>query len=220
MAKAQRVHNVQASLLAALGGEAKLLDISTLNFDPKNPNTHPEKNIEAIKHSLEEFGQDQLIVVQKEGMIVRKGNGRLQAAKELGWTHIAGVIIDETEINSIARGLADNRTSELSQWNEEILSSVIAQLVEADVDATLLGWDEDELYSMLQGDDDTPEADGDIDLPDPVDNKTDFVIFRFGDYKGYINRETYDSFKELYESKRDSSGQVQLDDVIRHCPRS
>src|SRR5260370_39516865 len=35
-----------------------------LNLDPDNVRLHPEENIEAIMKSLEEFGQDQPLVVQ------------------------------------------------------------------------------------------------------------------------------------------------------------
>lgn len=223
MPAAKKIHNVQDSLLKLIGGEAKLTAISSLNFDPNNPNHHPDKNIEVIKSSLEQFGQDQVIVVMKQGMIVRKGNGRLQAAKELGWTHIAAIVIDESEIESIARGLADNRSSELSQWNDEILANVMSQLVDEEYDPTSIGWDEDELAAMLSETSDAPdcsegEAEGDIELPDPVEggNKGDFVIFRFGDFKGYVSRNIYEKFREIYESKRSESGEVQIDDVIHH----
>lgn len=214
MAKAKKTHNVTPALLKLIGGENKLVDVETLEFDPDNPNIHNEKNIQAIKDSLESFGQDQPIVVQKEGMIVRKGNGRLKAATELGWTHVAAVVIDEDNISAMARGVADNRTSELSERDPDLLASVISQLVEHDF-ADSIGYEEGELLNMLADQDEGP-ATGDIELPDPVTSEGSHVVFRFGDYKGYISRNTYDKFKELYESKRDENGEVDLDEVIHN----
>src|SRR2546425_10353858 len=67
---------------------------SSLNYDPDNARLHSEENIDAIMKSLAEFGQDQPLVVQRQGMIVRKGNGRLKAARRLGWEWIAGFVVD------------------------------------------------------------------------------------------------------------------------------
>jgi hypothetical protein len=53
---------------------------SSLNFDPDSARLHSDKNTDAIMKSLAELGQDQPLVVQKQGMIVRKGSGRLEAA--------------------------------------------------------------------------------------------------------------------------------------------
>lgn len=95
--------------------------IDGLAFDPDNTRQHTEASIKAIEESLKRFGQDQPIVVQKRGLIVRKGNGRLQAAKRLGWTHIAAVIVDEANVDATMRAIADNRSGELSNWDPRAL---------------------------------------------------------------------------------------------------
>lgn len=99
--------------------------IAELNPDPNNACTHGDANREAIRESMRQFGQDQLLVVQKAGMIVRKGNGRLQSAKELGWTHVAVLIVDEGDLDAAARAIADNRTSELSKWDNRVLPKLL-----------------------------------------------------------------------------------------------
>ena len=60
------------------------VSIDSLNLDPANARLHDEKNLAAIKGSLARFGQRLPLVVQKQGMIVRAGNGRVVAAKMLG----------------------------------------------------------------------------------------------------------------------------------------
>lgn len=101
--------------------------IDRLNFDPGNARVHDEKNIEAIKQSLSTFGQRVPIVVQRDGNIVRAGNGRLQAAIDLGWSRVAAVFVDDDDKTATAFAIADNRTGELASWNsEELLSSIKA----------------------------------------------------------------------------------------------
>lgn len=105
-----------------------LVPISSLNEDTANARRHPERNLEAIKASLAARGQHAPLVVQEEGRVVRVGNGRLRAAKALGWTHVAAVVIRESEVEASARAIADNRAGELAEWDGENLIAVMAEL--------------------------------------------------------------------------------------------
>src|SRR5262245_28982840 len=70
--------------------------VSQLTLMVGNPRAHPAKNLEAIKAALVEYGQVETILVNRRGQPweVIHGNGRLQAALELGWSHVAAHIID------------------------------------------------------------------------------------------------------------------------------
>lgn len=122
--------------------------IEALVPDPANPRQHPERNIEAIKASLLRFGQRQPLVVQKEGMIVRAGNGRLEAAKALGWTEIAAVVIEEDDITATAYAIADNRTSDLADWDHVALSDLLVSLGDG-IEST--GFTTEERDDLLRG---------------------------------------------------------------------
>ena len=93
--------------------------------DPENARLHDSSNLDAIRRSLVNHGQDQPIVVQREGMRIRKGNGRFAVATELGWTHIAAVIIDEGDVDASLRSLLDNRASDLGRWDHERLATLV-----------------------------------------------------------------------------------------------
>ena len=122
--------------------------IAGLVEDPTNARSHGERNLGAIKLSLEKFGQRQPIIVQKKGMIVRAGNGRLAAAKVLGWTEIAAIVIDEDDMDAVAFAIMDNKSSELATWDYETLGSLVKAL---DADArALTGFDEKELAEFTR----------------------------------------------------------------------
>lgn len=104
------------------------LPLDSLTLDPANARTHDQKNLSAIKGSLSRFGQRLPLVVQKQGMIVRAGNGRVMAARELGWTHMACVVVDESEVEATAFAIADNRSAELATWDDEALASLLDTL--------------------------------------------------------------------------------------------
>lgn len=136
--------------------------IGTLVPDASNARRHDEKNIAAIKASLSRWGQRLPLVVQKQGMIVRAGNGRLQAAKDLGWTHVAALVVEESEVEAVAFAIADYRTGELASWEDEALAKLLGSLP-GDL-AEVAGFSDEDLADLMDGlapdtveEDDTPE---------------------------------------------------------------
>lgn len=125
------------------------VELADLTLDPSNARRHPTRNMEAVKASLARFGQRQVVVIQKAGMVVRAGNARVLAARELGWSHIAGIVIDENDIEAMAYALADNRSSELAEWDLPNLSGALSALLEANIDPEVLGWPPDEVEMLL-----------------------------------------------------------------------
>ena len=91
------------------------VDVGTLTIDPANANTHPEKNLRAIMASLEAFGQRVPLVARKDTRTVSAGNGRLEAARALGWDQVACVFVDDDDLTAMRYAIADNRTGELSE---------------------------------------------------------------------------------------------------------
>lgn len=104
------------------------VDLSTLTVDPNNTRKHNARSIDGVKRSLQKFGQRLPIIVQKQGLLVRVGNGRVLAARQLGWTHIAALVVDESEADALQYAIADNRTGELSDWDYESLANQLKSL--------------------------------------------------------------------------------------------
>jgi ParB-like chromosome segregation protein Spo0J len=57
----------------------ELVPLDDLHQDPGNVRTHGERNMEAIRESLSQFGQVEPLVVQEKTGRVIGGNGRLEA---------------------------------------------------------------------------------------------------------------------------------------------
>jgi hypothetical protein len=120
---------------------AKPIDIMV--HDPRNARVHGPRNMEAIKQSLQQYGQVKPIVVRRSDNVVMAGNGTLQAARELGWTEIAATYVDMNSVEAAGFGLADNRTAELAKWDFEIVALLDKELQEAG--HLNIGWSDDEL---------------------------------------------------------------------------
>jgi DNA modification methylase len=117
------------------------LRIADLVSDPNNARKHDDKNLEAIKGSLTQFGQRKPIVIGAENVVVA-GNGTLAAAKALGWTQIDVVRVPEdwTRDQAKAFALADNRTAELASWDEMVLAAQVIELKEAGIKVEEFGF--------------------------------------------------------------------------------
>lgn len=100
---------------------ALAMPLARLKPDPANLRLHDDRSIDALKASLVRFGQQKPVVIDRGG-IVRAGNGTVEAARRLGWTHIAAVRSDLKVPEVKAYAIADNRIPELSAWDQEALS--------------------------------------------------------------------------------------------------
>jgi ParB-like chromosome segregation protein Spo0J len=108
--------------------------IAELVPDAANARKHDERNLAAIRGSLRQFGQRAPLVVQQQGMIVRAGNGRLAAALQLGWTHIATLVVAEDNVDAVAFAITDNRTAELADWDTDTLDRLLREIEVGDED--------------------------------------------------------------------------------------
>lgn len=115
--------------------------LDSLIPDPENARLHGEDNMDAIRKSLERFGQVRPIVVMADGTVIA-GNGTLEAARSLGWKKIDIVRIPANwdRDRAMAYAIADNRTGELAEWDESVLSSQLMELDAAGWDLTVLGF--------------------------------------------------------------------------------
>lgn len=116
--------------------------INSVTPDPANTRRHPDRNLDAIAGSLKRFGQQKPIVVDSKG-VVRAGNGTLLAARAIGWKEISIVRSDLPLSEMAAFSIADNRTAELAEWDEEVLLAALSDPEIGDV-----GFDESEIAKL------------------------------------------------------------------------
>jgi ParB-like chromosome segregation protein Spo0J len=199
--------------------KTETVPIDSIHADPANVRRHPERNLGAIKASLARFGQVKPIVVDAKG-IVRAGNGTLEAARALGWEKIAVVRTDLKGTEATAYAIADNRTAELAEWDDQGLAETLRALQSEDFDLAAVGYDAAEVDALIAGLADQivgdPE-DGETPFDDfeEAADPDGFVAFKLGDYSGRVGKDVYDSFVSAYKAKQDETGEIMLDDVLR-----
>lgn len=139
-----------------------------------NARTHSAEQIMKLRSSLREFGFINPIIIDKDYNIIA-GHGRLMAAKDEGIREVPCVFVDYlTEAQKKAYILADNRMALDAGWDKELLKVEIEALQAEDFDLGLTGFDEKELASFFDADNDVHEDDFDVDaeLEKPPVTKT------------------------------------------------
>ena len=134
---------------------------------PNNPRINDDA-VDAVASSIKEFGFRQPIVVDTEGVIIC-GHTRFKAAHKLGLEKVpVHVALDLTPEQIKAYRIADNKSSELADWNFDLLPIELGELQTAGFDLSLLGFDPDELLKLMSGDVNEGLTDPD-DVPAPPD---------------------------------------------------
>lgn len=131
--------------------------LETLHEDPQNARKHAKHNLQAVRASYEQFGQQKPIVVTEDGTILA-GNAQWRAAQALGWTHIDVVVTDLAGAQALAFAITDNRTGELAEWDIEALAPQLSALSDQDIDLESLGWSEAALDALLGSMDEGPKG--------------------------------------------------------------
>lgn len=124
--------------------------IASLHQDPANVRKHSERNLASIKASLARFGQQKPVVVGKNNVVLA-GNGTLAAAMSLGWTEIQIVRTTLAGTEATAYAIADNRTAELAEWDDQALAETLRSLQSEDFDLDAVGFTSEEVDKLIEG---------------------------------------------------------------------
>lgn len=125
----------------------EIVPIASLVSDPANARKHSPKNLEAIKGSLAQFGQQKPLVVAENNVVIA-GNGTLWAMRDLGmkevWISRSGL----EGAKATGYAIADNRSGELAEWDDDVLSKTLEAL-KGDIDLGSIGFDEVDLKQLI-----------------------------------------------------------------------
>jgi len=81
--------------------------------------------------------------------MILAGHARCKAAEQLGMTEVPCIVLPLKGSSADAYVIADNKLNELSEWDENKLAELFADLDSAGFDAELTGFDIDEIDALL-----------------------------------------------------------------------
>lgn len=146
--------------------EIKNVLIKNIKVYLNNSKVHDSEQIAKIANSIQQFGFDVPIVLNKKGVII-KGHGRFEAAKILKMKKVPCVISDLSIPDEKASRIADNKVTE-APWDMALLGAELESLQGSNYNLELTGFDNIELGGILESVD-APEADDDdVEFDDPT----------------------------------------------------
>lgn len=125
--------------------------VSDLIPDPRNARTHPKRQIDQIRASIEAFGFTNPILTDPEGRIIA-GHGRLQAARVMGLAEVPVITLSGlSELQKRSLRIADNKIALNAGWDMEVLQLELGELasIDVDIDPTLTGFSTGEIDVLL-----------------------------------------------------------------------
>ena len=127
-----------------------IVDVAKLVPNPKNPNQHPDSQIQLLGRIIRQTGWRQPITVSKRSGFIVKGHGRLSAALLEGMKEAPVDYQNYTnDAEEYADLVADNRIAELAETDNRLLADIFAEIDTGEIPMELTGYTEDEVESLV-----------------------------------------------------------------------
>ena len=123
----------------------KIADLKPYDKNPRKNNPAVDK----VAASIKEFGFQNPVIVDKDLEVVA-GHTRLKAAKKLKLKEVPVIMVEDLTPEQIkAYRIADNKTSELAEWDNDLLVGELSDLQLSDYNLELTGFDLDEINKLM-----------------------------------------------------------------------
>ena len=171
------------------------MQLDALELDDRNARTHDDRNLEAIKASLERYGQVEPLIVQKGTLRVIAGHGRIEAMRAAGMKSAAVLEVDVDELGAKDLALRLNRSAELAGWNDQLLAETLRELEAAGTSSMDVGFSAAEYDELLAELEQLTEEPGDAELEDEEEELEEAEVpercdrgqlWRLGEHRLYV----------------------------------
>jgi len=124
--------------------------IDEISNHPTNPKIHPDTQIKLLQKSIKRFGWTNPVILAADNTILA-GHARVKAAIAAGNDTVPCIRTKLTGKEADAYLVADNRLTEIAQYNRDVLAELLSDLPKDLVDLT--GFDSVQVDALLSGED-------------------------------------------------------------------
>lgn len=138
---------------ATFQAKVEFLPISSLRSDPRNPRKHSATQIRRLAASIREFGFAVPISADGDNNVLA-GHGRIEAARLVGLGQVPVIRLSHlTAYQQAAFKIADNRLTEISTWDPQLLGETLRDLQTQDLhfDLEIIGFSTAEIDLYIEG---------------------------------------------------------------------
>lgn len=204
----------------------KIVSITKVVPNPRNPNIHPERQIEILSKIIQDQGWRQPITISNRSGFIVKGHGRYLAAVQLNANDVPVDYQDyENEAEEWADLIADNRISELSNMNEDLLADLLGEINDLDFDILLTGMEYADIDSLINNDEALTVLD-EITTPKPSTTYHENNPQHDNSTATETPQEEHiqDNYEQTIENRKAQTGEIDIDDFSEdkyknQCPK-
>ena len=156
--------------------EIKMIDVNDLIEYEKNPRVISNDAVDKVAASIKEFGFKVPIVIDKDNVIIA-GHTRRKAALSLGLDKVPTLVADDLNEEQIkAFRLADNKVSEFSDWDMDMLEQEINDLMGDGFDPEQFGF---EITQKIEGKKDNKKEKPEIEFSEVLGEESNYIVLKF-----------------------------------------
>lgn len=174
--------------------------ITLLKPYEKNPRNNADA-IDYVANSIKEFGFKVPIVIDINNVIVC-GHTRYEAAKRIGLESVPCIMADDLSDEQIkAYRLADNKTSEFSRWDFDLLDGELEKLL--DFDMSPFGFFDDEDEEEAE-----EEIKPEVEFTEVLEEENNYIVLFFDNAIDWLQAETLFDIKSVkgLSTRKDGTG--------------
>lgn len=167
----KKVKPKSGTAISAESAKPQIVHLAALKPDPQNARKRTERSSALIEGSLSEFGAARSIVIDETGRVLA-GNGTVEAAASIGIEQVLIVPADGNTLVAVQRtdlderqkrryAIADNRASDLSEWDAATLADLVADDPDLNLDSYFTDAELDRLMGELHEEEEEEGQNGD-----------------------------------------------------------
>lgn len=163
--------------------KVNLVKISNLKPWAQNPRLN-EHAVDAVAQSIKKFGFNVPVLCDPE-MNVIAGHTRLKAAKKLRMSEVPVIVLKLDPEQRRLFAIAENKTGEIADWDNDVLSTLLKDFKNHDLNLSEIGFSDAEIHALL-----SPKEDFDwscIEQEELTRREADFVLLPVKIPKGSID---------------------------------
>ena len=168
----------------------KIVELSELKPNPKNPNRHPGDQVELLAKVIEAQGWRQPVKVSTRSGYIVSGHGRYEAALYLGCSVPVDYQDYPSEAEELADLLADNRIAEMAEMDETKLKELFADLGEMDLSAEIAGYTDDVVSALVGAVEDEEEIVAEVPFSEVLREEHNYIVLYFDNEVDWLQAES------------------------------
>lgn len=159
----------------------KMVEVSALVENPRNPNKHPDRQVELLAKIIKRQGWRHPVTVSNKSGFIVHGHGRIAAARVLKEKEIPVDFQDyETEAQEWEDLLADNKIAELAEIDDGLAAELLKELEAVNAEIELTGFSDNEIEKIINTiDKKDREEKPEIEFSEELHESSNYIVLYF-----------------------------------------